>query len=85
MLVKELINLLQEENPESVVIIQKDSEGNGFSPLVGIDGQAIYVADSSWSGEVYDPEWSADDVMMEEEEWEKLKQPPRCVVLYPTN
>lgn len=85
MLVRDLITKLKLENPDSEVILQKDSEGNGYSPLADVDGQAIYVPDSSWSGEVYSTEWSADDMMMGEEEWEKLKQQPHCVVLSPIN
>lgn len=86
MKVKLLIEELKTMNPESEVIIQKDSEGNGFSPLKGTDHEAVYVADSTWSGEVYDINWTAEDADMNEDEWEDiLSQQPRCVVLYPVN
>jgi hypothetical protein len=49
--VKELIELLQKENPEELVILQKDGEGNGYSPLCAVETCA-YTADSTWSGEV---------------------------------
>lgn len=51
MTVKELIELLQKEDPERLVVMSKDSEGNGFSPLNDI-GPGAYRAESTWSGEV---------------------------------
>lgn len=50
MTVKELIEQLQSEDPDRIVICQKDGEGNGFSPLSEIY-TAAYAPDSSWSGE----------------------------------
>ena len=53
MTVKELIKELQEvKNQDRIVIMQKDGEGNGYSPLYDTSTDA-YVADSTWSGEVY--------------------------------
>jgi len=37
MKVKELIEMLQEFNPDSVVIMQRDPEGNGYAPLSGAE------------------------------------------------
>lgn len=34
------------------VVLAKDAEGNGYSPLSDAD-EAMYLADSTWSGEVY--------------------------------
>jgi hypothetical protein len=59
MTVRELIHHLQTcTNLDAVVILQKDAEGNGFSPLrefrendpAGVDR---YFAETTWSGEVY--------------------------------
>lgn len=36
------------------VILSKDAEGNGFSPLSQVDGPMTYEEESSWSGEVYE-------------------------------
>lgn len=47
----QLIELLQKEDPERVVILSEDSEGNGYSPLARIWAGA-YRAESGWSGEV---------------------------------
>lgn len=51
MTVKDLIKLLEQENPDRLVICQKDAEGNGYSPLCGVS-QGGYLADSTWSGDV---------------------------------
>ena len=63
-----------------------DGEGNRYSPLSGIDPEAVYQADSTWCGDVYPKDWSAEDACMEEDEWEEFKRDtPPCIVLYPTN
>lgn len=74
------------ENPDVELILQKDSEGNGFSPLSGIDFNVVYIPDSTWSGEVYSLDWTADDNLMEEQEWEDIKKNNSgYAVLYPIN
>lgn len=85
MKVGELIKVLQNLDPEMECVMQKDSEGNGFSPLAGADPDGIYIAESTWSGEVYDSNWSADDADMDDDEWEEILSRPRCVVLFPVN
>ena len=55
MTVKELISALQELDPDRVVIIQKDGEGNGYSPLAGAE-QVYYRAETTWCGEVHSVE-----------------------------
>ena len=52
MKVKDLLARLERENGEAIVILQKDGEGNGYSPLQGIANDCNYKADSTWSGEV---------------------------------
>jgi hypothetical protein len=88
MKVSELIAELQQCDPESLVVMSKDSEGNNFSPLAEIDGDSMYLADSTWSGDVHlrelTPEleeqgYSDDDVRTEED------GAVRCIVLWPTN
>jgi hypothetical protein len=85
MQVKELIKSLQAMDPDMEVIMQEDAEGNGYSPLAGADPDAIYVADSTYSGDVYDANSTADENCMDEEEWEALQKQPRAVILYPVN
>ena len=67
------------------IIIQKDSEGNSFSPLSEVDYNCIYIPDSTWSGSVYSKELSADDMLMDKEHWEELKKKPSVCVLVPVN
>lgn len=85
MKVRELIELLSGMDMEAEVIMQKDSEGNGYSPLAGADHDAVYISEESWYGTVYATEWSAADACMDEDEWEEILSKPRCVVLYPVN
>jgi len=84
---RENINNLDPKYDNCEVIMQKDAEGNGFSPLYGCDINAIYVADTTYSGEVLDSEWSHEDAAFESEaEWEKFKkEKPRCLILWPIN
>lgn len=76
MTVAELIAELQALPQDSIVILQKDAEGNGYSPLCGVDGDCVYTADSSWSGEVAGPEDRAEGYGAEG---------VPCVVLHPVN
>jgi hypothetical protein len=85
MKVKELLAALAEADPEADVILQKDAEGNGYSPLAGADLNAVYMPDSTWSGDVYSMEWTADDACMTAAEWAEMQAKPRCVVLHPVN
>ena len=85
MTVKELIEALAEANPDAQVILQKDGEGNGYSPLEGFATTCIYRPDSTWSGSIVDTLWTSSEASMHPEEWEKLKQKPRCLLLYPVN
>lgn len=51
MTVAELIELLKDENPERIVIMSSDAEGNSHSPLSSFWSGA-YRADTTWSGDV---------------------------------
>jgi hypothetical protein len=74
------------EGPDVQVIMQKDGEGNGYSPMSGSE-EAVYTAYNRYSGEVWNLNWTADDCDMLEEAWEAIKNNPerKCVVLYPIN
>ena len=43
MKVKDMLEILSTLNPNAEVIIQKDSEGNRYSPLKGIYTEKVYV------------------------------------------
>lgn len=83
--VKELREVVANLPDDMEVILQKDAEGNNFSPLEGADPNSIYVSESTWSGDVYSTDWSAWDAGMDKEDWEEFKKNPRALVLYPVN
>ena len=41
---------LQKIDGDRIVILQKDIEGSGYSPLEYMDDEVAYRADSTWSG-----------------------------------
>lgn len=51
MTVQELIDELENHDPDALVVLQKDAEGNGYSPLVGAD-ECSYLPSTPYSGEV---------------------------------
>lgn len=83
MTVKEFIEILNKFNEDRIVILSKDSEGNGFSPLEEASAGS-YRPETSWVGEVESepiadtpPEYIEDDV------YRKPGKP--AVVLWPVN
>lgn len=83
--VKELKEMINNLPDDMEVILQKDSEGNGYSPLAGTDPEAVYIPDNTWSGEVYSTNWSAGDAAMDDKEWLEILAKPRALILYPVN
>lgn len=73
MTVGELITKLTGLDPDMLVVVQKDHEGNGCSPLSGVDDNAIYIADTKVSGDAVSADDFDGDVGV------------TCVVLYPMN
>lgn len=85
MTVKELKEEIANLPDDMQVILQKDSEGNGYSPLAGVDSDAIYIPYNSWSGDVYSISWTAEEAAMADKIWEEVKSRPRALILYPVN
>ena len=84
--VKELKEALEELPDDMEVILQKDAEGNGYSPLADADPDCIYFPETTWYGEVRSLRHSAEDHCLEEDEWEDMKRDnPRALVLAPVN
>ena len=52
MTVKELKELLKNVDDNRLVVLAKDEEGNGFSPLADINDNSNYEAEGSWWGSV---------------------------------
>jgi hypothetical protein len=80
---RELISILEKIDPDTRIILQKDSEGNGYSPLYAYDNDAIYSPENAFEGDVYRTYWSADDAGLSEETWNKVLTAPKCIVLIP--
>lgn len=87
MKVSELISQLQSMPQDAEVILQKDAEGNGYSPLSEADCDCIYVPRSTYHGEVLSTKWTWQEAdIYSSEQWEEFKRDnPRCVVLAPVN
>lgn len=85
MIVKELKETIANLPDNMEVIVQKDVEGNGYSPLRGADFDAVYIPETAYYGEVYDTKWSADEADMNDEEWKEIKEKPRSLILHPIN
>lgn len=83
--IKELKKIIDNLPDDMEVILQKDSEGNGYSPLSGGDTEAVYIPEEGWYGEVYSTKWTAEDADMEDEDWDGILAQPRVLVLYPMN
>lgn len=75
MRVAKLIEILNTYDPNAIVVMSKDAEGNGYSPFCS-DDYGVYISETTWSGDFIPDE----DV--EEEQW---KQGRRAVCLFPVN
>lgn len=85
MKVKELIELLQQEDGEKEVIMSKDGEGNGFSPFADFGNVDGYQADSTWSGGVGFLELTEELKKEGYGEGDVLPDGVPALVLYPVN
>ena len=82
---KELYEIIKDLPDDMEIILQKDSEGNDYSPLAGVDPDCIYIPENTWSGTVYSTELNEEDFGIDEDEWIKINSNPRALVLYPAN
>jgi len=88
----ELADYLATQPRDRKVILRKDAGGNGHSPLADA-WEGVYVADSTWSGELYptreavaawvaDGSWTAQDAA---ESYDPGGEGERVVALGPVN
>jgi hypothetical protein len=82
MTVKELIKGLQSEDPDRIVIFQKDPEGNGYSPLANWWAGA-YKAETTWCGEAGMDKLTDDDMASGYTEEDVLEGGVPALFLYP--
>ena len=83
--VKELINMLQKEDPEAVIIMSSDGEGNNYSPLSDL-GDIDYVPDGTCRGDIYMRELTKEDIeqgFTEEDLGPDDPERVKAIVLYP--
>ena len=95
MTVGELIEQLSNYPPDTILVMSSDEEGNSYSPLAAIDDNCMYIADSTWSGEItprYLTEdmrkagWEEEDVYdYVEEGYEPRTDGVPAIVLWPVN
>lgn len=76
MTVGQLREQLEQLPEELIIVMSKDAEGNGYSPLSSVE-RALYSAESNWSGEVHDEE--------DPEDVDLWPDTVRCIVLGPVN
>ncbi len=87
MKVKELIAELQNLDPEVVVVMSSDSEGNGYSPIASL-GEDMYIPETTYSGSLaYTKEDFEADPPRDGtyEEYLEENKAEKCVALWPTN
>lgn len=71
MTVGELIDALKHVPGDRIIVMSSDAEGNGYSPLAGVDVLSFYVRESSWSGYLDEDDNNDDSIP--------------CVVVWPRN
>jgi len=69
---------------DTLVVLAKDAEGNGHSPLVEAE-HAMYLAESTWSGERYLTEAQRQAEAAPDEWSEAPDDAVPAVFLWPTN
>lgn len=69
---------------DTPVIMSKDAEGNGFSPLVEVD-PGMYLAETTYSGEHYMTEEQRQATDDPDEYGKAPEESVRAVFLWPTN
>ncbi len=84
MTVSELIKELQRVDGNRKVVLQKDSEGNGYSPLYNI-WEGAYLAETDWSGEAYLETLSDNDKKQGYTEEDVREDGEKAVFLSPIN
>lgn len=84
MTVGQLIESLQGVDPNRIVIISRDSEGNEYSPLSGWSTGA-YKPETSWSGRYGLEELTQDDIDYGYGVDDVISDGQPCVVLSPRN
>lgn len=59
---KELLEALKDIGDDALVVLARDGEGNGFSPLDEV-GEYRYLPETKWSGVLVDEDPAGPDVV----------------------
>jgi hypothetical protein len=79
--VKELKEIIANLPDDMEVVVQRDSEGNGYRTAYAADPDCVWSDDEET---IYSTNLTAQDNGMEEDEWEKMKkEKPRVLVIAP--
>ena len=86
--VAELIELLQDQDPDAHVIVSCDSEGNSYSPVTSNIGEGVYEPTGIYAGDLYPgrkltPE--LEELGYSEEDCYDEPDGIDVIVIYPTN
>lgn len=87
--VKEMIVVLSKFDSNDIIIIPEDNMAENGSPLCEITNDMLYVADNSWSGELYIRELTSENIeegftTKDLYQWKPGDTPgKKCVVLWP--
>lgn len=79
MKVKDLLKKLKEINPEAIIILSSDPEGNSFHTLQDVSSDLKIGAFGSDEVEIYN-QMSVEDGELSQKKFDKLKD---CVILWP--
>jgi hypothetical protein len=86
--VGELLDYLATQPRDRKIVMAKDAEGNGFSPLADAE-ESMYTATSTWSGEVHPTPEQLADLIRDGSGWTEEDAAPddseRVVLLGPVN
>ncbi len=82
--VREFIEELSTLDPEAIVIMSKDGEGNGFSPYSDYT-PGFYIAETTWYGEFHSEDEVEEETEYDEEDRAYYRSQPAAVVLWPVN
>lgn len=83
MTVKQLIEELNGHDPERIVVMSRDAEGNGYSPLAESTTGA-YAPETTWYGEVGLEKLTQENIADGYGEEDVVDGQP-CLVLWPVN
>lgn len=84
MKVGRLKELLKNIDNDRIIVLSRDSEGNSYSPLAEIDDSYVYVAETTWSGEIYIDKLTPELVKLGYSERDVADGDP-ALVLWPIN